>query len=148
MKKIKVLIRSSRFLIPATIVLNENGAVDVFLNTSVSESTKVRGSLSPREISSVIPNRAEFSPRERKCKFSVRKIKRKMEVLDRNEGKLLKYLGIDSHEAMKEDRRFYSEIYLVKIESSSWDYTFIVDRRSAAILENYFTKYCTLVETS
>ncbi|MEM0486935.1 MAG: hypothetical protein QXT76_01275 [Sulfolobales archaeon] len=142
MKKVRVLYRSGRFLVPATILLNENGVAEVFLDLRVLESYKTKGSLSPREVSSVVPRHAKLIFSEGRCRFSVRKSRRKIEVLDKNEGRLLKYMGINPSEAIKGGDGFYCEIYVIKIRSGVSDYTLIANRRSTAVLENYLDKYC------
>jgi len=142
LKKVKVLFRSSRFLMPATMLLNENGLIEVVLDTQVSESRRTKGSLSPREVSSVISRYVKLILEGRECGFTVRKSKRKIEVLDRSEGRLLKYLGVSPSEVIKIGGVFYCEIYVIKIKIGGLVHTLIANRRSAAILENYLSKYC------
>lgn len=143
MKKARVLFRSGRFLIPATVILKEDGAVDVIFGPSVTESTRVKGSLSSREVSSIVPDRISFVLGEGECKFSVRKVRRRMEVLDRDERRMLGYLGIDFGGAIRDGKRFYGELYLVRMVNESREHTLVADRRTAVVLENYLTKYCT-----
>ncbi|MEM1622549.1 MAG: hypothetical protein QW543_00195 [Sulfolobales archaeon] len=142
MKKVRVLYRSGRFLVPATVLLNENRVAEVFLDTWVSEAYKTKGSLSPREISSIVPRYVRLILDEGRCWFSIRKSSRKIEVLDKSEGRLLKYIGISPNEAIKSGERFYSETYVIKIRSGDSDHTLIANKRSTAVLENYLGKYC------
>lgn len=133
-----------RLLLPSTIVLREDGVLEIFPTSSVAESTRIKGSLSPREIGSILSDRLELSLVGQKCGFSVRKVWRSMEVLDRDERKLLKHLDVDLSETVRERVRHFSEVYLARLLKNGREYVFIADRKSIIHLKNYLVKYCLL----
>lgn len=142
MKKVRALIKSGRFLVPVTAVLEDRGVLVILPKAGVSEYFRVRGSLSPAEISNFTSSRVELVLEDRECEFSMRKTWRKMEILDKTDKELLGYLGVDYGSVMKEGSQFYNELYLVKLIMNRREHTFIVNRRSAVLLKNYFSRYC------
>ncbi|MCS7099102.1 MAG: hypothetical protein RMH84_04275 [Sulfolobales archaeon] len=142
MRKLRVLFRVGRLLSPSTVVLRDDGVLEIVLASPVSESTKIKGSLSPAEIGSIVPGGLEFSLRERECEFSTRRLRRKMKILDREERNMLKHLGVDLSKYFREGTRPYGEIYLVKLLKNDWEYSFIASRKSMTYIKNYLAKYC------
>lgn len=141
MKKLRALMRTWRFLLPVTLILEERGVIKVLPRAEVSEAFRVRGSLSSRELSTILANNLEIDLSSG-CEFSIRKSKRIMEVPNSHERKLLSELGVDINKLIKENMRVYRNIYVVKIVRDGDIHTVIVDGGTAIILNNYLAKYC------
>lgn len=146
MKRVRALFRSGRFLVPATVLLGEGGVLSVLLRPSVMETSRVKGSLSSREIGAIVSSRVDVSLRE--CDFSTRRVRRRMELLDVEERGLLKHLDVDLSDLMKRGRGLYEEVYLVRVRlpGLNQDITLIADRRNTALLENYLARHCSRME--
>ncbi len=141
MKKLRALMKTWRFLLPVTLVLEELGVIRVFPRAGVSEALKIRGSLSSRELSTLIADKLEIDL-SGGCEFSIRRSERSMEIPDSHERRLLSGLGVDVNKLIKENSRIYRDIYIVKIVKNGDVHTVIVDRRTAVILGKYLAKYC------
>ncbi len=142
MKRVRALLRSGRFLVPVAVLLGEDGTLSILPRASVSESSRVRGSLSPREVSAVLPSRIDVSLRG--CGFTVRRVRRRIELLNGEERRLIEHLDVDPSDLVKRGRSFYEGAYLIRIRipDAGRDLTFVTDKRGATLLGSHLAKHC------
>lgn len=141
MKKIKAVVRIERFVVPATITLEPGGVIRVSYRTVASEVLRLRGSLSIREIGDILRENTEIAMRAPECRISVRRMKKKIEVLDASERRLLEYLGKDTSSLIRKEKRFYTDIYVAKLVCADQELALMVDGNSARILYNYMSRF-------